>query len=198
MTTSRPTDAEIGGSSDLSSVYERFGKADFLASFVGMFSALGTLVFISALFAAGAASIDYQLNLINVDGALDEGTALGLVIAALVVFVSFLVGGFAAGRMSRYSGGINGLGAGLWAILLAAIFAAAGAWAGAEYNAFNNPSLPNWIAQIDVEELTATAVIATVVMLAVTLFGGYVGGRMGELYHQKVDAAIVQSTRKEI
>lgn len=198
MTTPPPSDARIEGSSDLSSVYDRFGKADFLASLVGMFAALGTLVFLSALFVAGAASIDYQLNLINADGNLDEATILGLLIAAVVVFASFLVGGFAAGRMSRYSGGTNGLGAGLWAILLAAIFAALGAWAGAEYNAFNNPNLPNWIAQIDVEELTAEAVFASIAMIAAALFGGYIGGRMGELYHHRVDAAIVQSARKEV
>lgn len=197
MTTSTPSEAQIGGSDNLSSVYERFGKGDFLASVTGMLAGLGTLVFLSALFAAGAASIDFQINLINAEGTLDETNVLGLVIAAIVVFVSFLVGGFAAGRMSRYSGGVNGLGAGLWAILLVAIFAAAGAWAGAEYNAFNGSNLPNWFAQVDVDELTLTAVLATVIMVAMTLLGGYVGGRIGELYHHRVDAAIVQSTRKE-
>lgn len=188
----------ITGSEDLTSVYERFGSGDFLASLVGMFAALGTLVFISALFAAGAASIDFQLNLINADGGLDESSVLGLVVAAAVVFASFLVGGFAAGRMARYSGGVNGMGAGLWALLLVAIFAALGAWVGAEYNAFNNANLPNWIAQLDVDELTAGAIIATAVMIVVTLLGGYVGGRIGELYHRRVDAAIVQTTRKEV
>ncbi len=188
----------ITGSEDLTSVYERFGSGDLLASLVGMFAALGTLVFISALFAAGAASIDFQLNLINADGGLDESSVLGLVVAAAVVFASFLVGGFAAGRMARYSGGVNGMGAGLWALLLVAIFAALGAWVGAEYNAFNNANLPNWIAQLDVDELTAGAIIATAVMIVVTLLGGYVGGRIGELYHRRVDAAIVQTTRKEV
>jgi hypothetical protein len=32
----------------------------------------------------------------------------------------------------------------------------------------------------------------------VTLLGGYVGGRFGEMYHTKVDAAIVEATRKEV
>lgn len=195
MSTKQP---RITGSEDLTSVYERFGNGDFLASLVGMFAALGTLVFLSGLFVAGAASIDFQLNLINADGGLDESSVIGLVVAAAVVFASFLVGGFAAGRMARYSGGLNGLGAGLWALLLVAIFAALGAWVGAEYNAFNNPSLPNWIAQMDVDELTSGAIVATVVMLAVTLLGGYVGGRIGELYHRRVDAAIVETTRKEV
>jgi len=92
---------------------------------------------------------------------------------------------------------MNGLGAGLWLILLVAIFAALGAWVGAEYNAFNQLDLPNWFAQLDVDELTAMAIIASAVLVVATLAGGYVGGRLGELYHTRVDAAIVEATRKE-
>ena len=188
----------IEGSQDLSSVYERFGKADVLASLVGMFAALGTLVFLGALFGAGAAGIDFQINQLNEEGALDEASIIGLIVAAVVVFTAFIVGGFAAGRMSRYNGGMNGLGAGLWALLLITIFAALGAWIGAEYNAFSTSNLPNWVAQIDVDDLTTAAVIGSVVLIASMLLGGYTGGRLGELYHQRVDAAIVEETRKEV
>lgn len=196
MATAR-ADRRIGGSQDLSSVYERFGKADILASLVGMLAGLGTLVFLSALIAAGAGGIDYQLNILNEEGILDEPSIIGLVVAALVVFASFIVGGFAAGRMSRYNGGMNGLGAGLWLILLVAIFAALGAWIGPELNAFNRVDLPNWFAQIDVDDLTVMAVVAAAVLVLVTLLGGYIGGRIGETYHTRVDAAIVAATRKE-
>ncbi|HET8738726.1 MAG TPA: hypothetical protein VFO17_03230 [Acidimicrobiia bacterium] len=187
----------IGGSEDVSEVYERFGKADLVASLVGMFAGLGVLVFLGALLAAGADSIDFQLNLINEEGGLDEASILGLVVAAVVVFISFLVGGYAAGRMARYSGGLNGLGAGLWLILLVAVFAALGAWVGAEYNAFSQLDLPNWFSQIDTDELTTMAVVATVVMVAATLAGGYIGGRIGETYHTRVDAALIDAARKE-
>lgn len=187
----------IGGSEDVSEVYERFGKADLVASLVGMFAGLGVLVFLGALLAAGADSIDFQLNLINEEGGLDEASILGLVVAAVVVFISFLVGGYAAGRMARYSGGLNWLGAGLWLILLVAVFAALGAWVGAEYNAFSQLDLPNWFSQIDTDELTTMAVVATVVMVAATLAGGYIGGRIGETYHTRVDAALIDAARKE-
>lgn len=187
----------IAGSEDVSSVYDRYGKSDFLASLVGMFAGLGTLVFLGALIAAGAGGIDYQLNIINEEGALDEATVMGLIVAAIVVFASFMVGGFAAGRMSRYNGGMNGLGAGLWLILLVAVFAALGAWVGTEYNAFNRLDLPNWFAQVDVEELTATAAIASAVLVVATLIGGYIGGRLGEAYHTRVDAALIDAARKE-
>lgn len=191
-------DREIVGSEDVSEVRERYGKSDFLASLVGMFAGFGTLVFLGSLFAAGAASIDFQLNMLTDEGALDEASILGMLVAALVVFVSFLVGGFAAGRMARYSGGMNGMGAGLWFILLVAIFAALGAFVGNEYNAFNTANLPNWIAQLDADELTTAAVVASAVMIVATLLGGYVGGRIGELYHERVDAALVTAVRREV
>jgi hypothetical protein len=196
MTTMNP-ERRIGGSEDISEVYERYGKPDLLASVVGMFAGLGTLVFLGALIAAGAGGIDYQLNMINDQGDLDEASVIGLIVAAAVVFASFVVGGFAAGRMARYGGGMNGFGAGLWMIFLVAIFAALGAWVGAEYNAFNRIDLPNWFAQVDVDELTAMAIVASAVLVVATLAGGYVGGRLGETYHTKVDAALIAAARKE-
>lgn len=191
------SERRIGGSEDVSDVYERYGSSDFMASIMGMFTGLGVLVFLSALIAAGAGGIDYQLNVINAEGTLDEASIVGLVMAAIVVFVSFVAGGFAAGRMARYNGGINGLGAGLWMILLVAVFAALGAWVGAEYNAFGGAELPNWFAQLDADELTTMAIVASAVLVLATLGGGYVGGRIGEVYHTRVDAALVSATRKE-
>jgi len=196
MTSTNPS-RRIGGSENVSDVYQRYGKPDLLASLVGMLAGLGTLALLGALITAGAGGIDYQLNLLNDEGTLDEASVVGLVVAALVVFASFLVGGFAAGRMSRYNGGLNGMGAGLWLILLVAIFAALGAWVGTEYNAFNRLDLPNWFAQIDVDDLTAFAAIASAVLVVATLVGGYVGGRLGEAYHTRVDAALAEAVRKE-
>lgn len=187
----------IAGADNISSFYERYGKSDFLASVIGMFAGFGTLVFLGALIAAGAGGIDYQLNIINEEGTLDEASVVGMILAAILVFVSFIVGGFAAGRMSRYNGGMNGLGAGLWLILLVAIFAALGAFVGAEYNAFNRAELPNWFAQVDVDDLTAMAAIASAVLVVATLAGGYIGGRLGETYHTRVDAALIDAARKE-
>jgi hypothetical protein len=99
-------------------VRERYGKADLVASILGILAAIGTLVFLGALFAAGTATIELQTNLLNQDGTLDGVETLGVVAAMVVLFVSFLVGGIAAGRMSRYDGGINGMGTALWFLLL--------------------------------------------------------------------------------
>jgi uncharacterized membrane protein len=177
-------------------VRERYGKADLVASVLGMFAAIGTLVFLTALFAAGAANVEPQINLLNQDGTLSEVETVGAIAAGVVLFVSFLVGGIAAGRMSRYDGGMNGMGTALWFLLLVTVFAALGAWVGEEYNAFAVADLPNWAAQVDVEEITTAAIVASAVAVVVTLLGGYLGGRIGDSYNRKVDAALVDEARR--
>jgi uncharacterized membrane protein len=186
------TEAAVADAETAVPAGERFGGADLVASLLGMFAGLGTLVFLGSLFAAGAANVELQTNLINPEGSLDVVEMVGAIAAVAVVFVSFLVGGIAAGRIARYDGGMNGLGAGLWFLLLVAIFAALGAWVGQEYNAFAAADLPNWVAQIDVDEVTAAAIVMTVVSAAAVLLGGYLGGRIGDAHNRKVDAAIIE------
>lgn len=177
------------------SVRERFGGIDTPAALLGMFAALGILVFLSALIAAGSNSFSYQLNAIDIDGNMQELEVLGIIVAAVVVFVSFLLGGWAAGRMARYDGGMNGVGAGLWMILLVAVFGALGAFVGDEYNAFRGAGLPDWFSQFRGDDVTMVAVIAGLVLMGLVLVAGYLGGTMGEAYHRRVDAAIADGAR---
>lgn len=176
------------------SARERFGGADLVASILGMLAGLGTFVFLGALFAAGAANVELQTNLLNQEGTLDEVEIVGALAAVAVAFVSFLVGGIAAGRMARFDGGMNGLGAGLWFLLLVAVFGALGAWVGAEYNAFAAANLPNWMSQIDVDDVTTAAFVMAAVSAAAILLGGYLGGRIGDAHNRKVDAALIDDT----
>lgn len=185
----------VGGAEvDMSPVVSRFGGSDLIAAVLGMFTALGVLVLLGALLAAGAAGIGYQLNVVDLDGNPTEIEVVGTLVAVAVVFVSFVVGGWATGRMARYDGAINGLGSGLLFIFLVAVFGALGAWAGAEYNAFANVDLPNWIGQFGADDLTMQAIIAGVAVIAACLLGGWLGGLLGEGYHKKADAALVQAT----
>jgi uncharacterized membrane protein len=177
---------------DVVTARDRFGGADLVASILGMLTGLGTLIFLAALFAAGAANVELQTNLLNQEGTLDEVEIIGAIAAVAVAFVSFLVGGIAAGRIARFDGGMNGLGAGLWFLLLVAVFGALGAWVGEEYNAFAVADLPNWVSQIDVDEVTTAAFIMSAVFAAVILLGGWLGGRIGDSHNRKVDAAILE------
>lgn len=179
---------------DMTTVKDRLGGGDLVAALVGMFTALGVLVFMGALLVAGDASIDYQLNAIDVDGNLQEIEVVGAIVAIAVVFVSFLAGGFAAGRTARYDGGVDGLGAAMLFVLLVAVFGALGTWVGTEYNAFAAVGLPNWFAQFDSQDVTLKAIAAGAAGVVASLLGGYVGGVLGEQYHRAADATLVQET----
>lgn len=172
----------------------RLGRGDFVASVLGMLTALGMMALLGALFTAGIAGIELQTNLLTPEGTLDEVEIAGAIAALAVVFVSFLIGGIAAGRISRYDGGLNGIGAGLWFLLLVAVFAGLGAWIGDEFNVFAGVDLPNWVAQIDADEVTTAAIVMSIASVVVMFAGGYLGGRIGEAHHRKVDAAILDQT----
>ena len=179
-----------GTETDMGSIKERFGGADVVAGILGMFAALGALVFLGSLLAAGNAGIEYQLNQIDIDGNLQEVEVIGAIVAILVVLVSFFVGGWAAGRMARYDGGINGAGVALWFILLVAIFGALGVWFGQEYNAFATLDLPNWFGQMGADDVTLKAIAGAFAGIVAALLGGFIGGLLGEQYHRDIDAAL--------
>lgn len=188
MTVNRET---IGGTeADMGSIRERFGGADPLAGLLGMFTALGVLVFLGTLIAAGNAGIDYQLNQIDIDGNLQEVEVVGSIVAILAILVSFIAGGWAAGRMARYDGAINGVGSALWFTLAVAIFGALGLWVGQEYNAFGLAELPNWFGQIGADDVTLKSVAGALAGITAALLGGGIGGMLGEQYHRDVDAAL--------
>ena len=195
-TATDPAEGTIGGTEvDLAPIRERFGGIDTPAALMGMFAAIGVLVFLGALVGAGAAGIAYELNAIDLDGTVRELAAPGVVVAVVIVFVSFLLGGWATGRMARYDGGVNGIGVALWMLFLIAAFAAAGVFFGSEYNAFQQAGLPNWFAQIRGDGVTAIAIVAAAAGIAAMFGGGYLGGRLGEQFHLKADAAIASQQR---
>lgn len=183
---------ETATGEELVEVRRRFGRADPVASILGMLTALGMLVLLTAVL--GALAVETQINLINEQGTLDEMEIAAAITAVVVVFVAFLIGGVAAGRMARYDGGMNGVGAALWFLLLLAIFAGLGAWVSDELNAFATTDLPNWIAQVDVEGVTNEAIVMAVISVVAIFLAAWIGGRIGESYHRKVDAALVEET----
>ncbi|HSJ36123.1 MAG TPA: hypothetical protein VLB85_13815 [Acidimicrobiia bacterium] len=180
---------------EMESIRDRFGGADLVAGLLGMFTALGVLVFLGSLIMAGNAGLDYQLNQVDLDGNLQEIEVVGAIVGILVVLAAFFVGGWAAGRMARYDGAINGMGTALWFLLVVAVFGALGIWLGQEYNAFAALDLPNWFGQIGADDVTLKAIAGALAGIVAALLGGYMGGMFGERFHQRADAALVEETR---
>lgn len=184
-----------GGTPILADVRRRFGGIDTPAAIVGALTAIGVIAFLTALLAAGSASIAFQMDLIDTEGAFSDIDVAGFAVALAVVFVGFLVGGWAAGRMARYDGGKNGLAAAFWMLVLIVGFAAAGALISEEYNAFATTDLPDWMSQVAADDATTVGIVAAAIAVVVMFLGGWLGGRLGETYHHQVDAAVAHAAR---
>ena len=168
---------------------ERFGGLDIPATLVGMLTALALLVLLAGLVGAAIGTVGYQVGL---EGDQQDLSLASLIGGLIVLFLAFLVGGWAAGRIGRYSGARNGLLAAVWALILAAVLSALAALFGAEYDVLRNVNLPQWFSR---DALTADAIISAIVAIVVMLLGGLLGGMWGERYHRRADA-LIASTRE--
>jgi hypothetical protein len=173
---------------DRMTVAERFGGVDTPAALGGLFAAVGMLAFLGAVIAA--TSIPFQLNAFDIEGNLTELGWAGIAMAVLVVFVAFFFGGWVAGRMARFNGVMNGVGVGLWMLLLMAVSAAAGAFIEERYNVLQPAALPDWFTQFRAEDVTTMAIVAGILGLAAIFLGAALGGAVGEKYNREVDTAV--------
>ena len=175
----------VGHDRGLTEARRRFGGVDLPAALAGLLAAIGSLVLLGGI-AGAIGRVGYEYGL---DGAREEDLTVGGFAAGVVVLlVSFLVGGWVAGRMARYDGGRNGLVTALLFLVLAAGLAALGTWAGNEYDVFDDVNLPQWFRS---GEYTGQAIASAAVAIAVALLAAWFGGRAGERYHRRADETIV-------
>lgn len=171
---------------------ERFGGIDIPASLVGMLTALSTTLILAGLVGAAVGAVGYQTGLEEDAQDLSTWSLIG---GVAVLFVAYLIGGWAAGRIARYDGARNGFATGIWTLVLAAILAGLGAWIGNEYDVFRDVQLPQWF---ESDALTTAAIISGIAAIAAMFVGGIIGGLWGERYHRRADRAIASpSSRTE-
>jgi MFS family permease len=164
---------------------ERFGGIDIPASLVGMLTALSTTLILAGLVGAAFGAVGYQTGLESDAEDLSLASMIG---GVAVLFVAYLIGGWAAGRIARYDGARNGFATGIWTLVLAAILAGLGAWIDSEYDVFRNVDLPQWWST---DALTTAALISGIAAIAAMFAGGIIGGLWGERYHRRADKTIV-------
>jgi hypothetical protein len=167
--------------------HERFGGIDIPASLVGMLTALSTVLILAGLVGAAFGVVGYQTGLEADAQDLSIGSLIG---GVAILFVAYLIGGWAAGRMARYDGARNGFATGVWTLIFGAILAGLGAWAGSEYDVFQNVDLPQWF---DRDALTLAAIISGAAAVVAMFLGGIIGGTWGERYHRRADSTIVDT-----
>ena len=187
----RPADDVDVGRVGVERAHDRFGGFDVPAQLTGMLVAIGLVVLLGGIAGAVIGSIAYQTGL---QGNLNNISVGALASGLVVLLVSFLIGGWAAGRIARYDGGRNGLMTAVWFLLLTAILAGLGVWFGAQYNVAGRVDLPNWFeAWFTDRDVTIAAALSGIGAVIATLVGGFLGGLWGARYHRRADATIVDA-----
>ena len=159
-----------------------FGRASFVSVVAGTLVAYGAFLVLLAIAGGIAAAVG-----VNTDLGSRDLRSLGIgggIAVAIVLFGSYLFGGYVAGRMARRAGLLNGLLVFVLGLVVAAVVGGAVAGLGGTDNVVNgvrSVGLPTSASQW--REIGTVAGIAS---LAAMLLGSLLGGRMGDRWHSKL------------
>ncbi|MCE3277375.1 MAG: hypothetical protein K0R13_3230, partial [Propionibacteriaceae bacterium] len=108
---------------------DAFGGMKFGSCFFGWLTASGAAVLLVALVTGVGAALGLTQNVDVTNPTAAQTESIGFVggiILVAIIFVSYLAGGYVAGRMARFNGLKQGLGVWLWAVIMAILVAVAG------------------------------------------------------------------------
>ncbi len=197
----QPVDAvDEGDRAGLDAARSRYGGLDVPASLAGTLVALAMLLLLAGLASAAFGVLAFNTETTDLAGNVEELTLGALIAAGVVIFLAFVIGGWSAGRMSRYNGALNGSMVAVWFVVLMVILAILGVVAGDTYNLFDNlrvaeASLPNWFSTDDV---TTGALVSSVAFAGVMIIGAILGGIWGTRLHRKADRTIVGGAERAV
>jgi hypothetical protein len=196
-----PTDSHNGANvaqTDRRSVVarekDRYGGIKWGSAFFGWLTATGTAVILTGLLVAAGATVGAATDTDATDAqnqATERAGTIGLLgglTLLAVILISYYCGGYVAGRMARFNGAKQGIAVWIWAVVIAAAVAIAGAALGDQYNVLDRvggfPRLP-----IGGDDATTGSIVALVIALVAALAGAILGGLAGMRFHRKVDKA---------
>ncbi len=165
---------------------DMYGGVDWLASFLGfIFAAVAGAVFSSI---AGLVLVPLGFSL-RIGGNLGTAEITGLVVVAILVFLTYFFGGYVAGRLARFDGGMNGMMAFVWSAVVSFIVIAVGPFLpGGGFETLRNfvqsTVLPGFN---NLMEMGIVGLGIVVGVIVVALLGGFAGGRLGSRYHSQID-----------
>jgi len=168
---------------------EEYGGINWGAAFFGWLVAVGVAVLLTGILAAAGAAIGLtEPSAASQAQSEPETVSLAGAIALLVVLaIAYYCGGYVAGRMSRFDGARQGIGAWIIGLVVTIAIAVLAIVLGSEYNVVERANLPRL--PVGDESLTTGGAIASLVLLAGTLLFSALGGIAGARYHRKVDRA---------
>lgn len=152
----------------------------------GVVVAFGAMFLLSAIVGGVLASMGVLDTSVSSGEAIDAGIGAGI---ALVIaqFLSYLWGGYTAGRMARGSGAANGFLVPLTAIIVGLLVAGIATALGASAN-LNLPFTTNQL-PLENDNLVNWGVGIGIASLVAMFLGGVLGGGMGARWHTKLERA---------
>jgi hypothetical protein len=158
------------------------GKLSFISVLAGVLVAYGAFAVLAALAGAAAAAIGLSTDLsANNWAELGVGSAI---VAAVVLLLADLFGGYVAGRMARRAGLIHGLAVFILALVIVALIAAIAATQ--TDTSVIRGNLRSLGIPTTGTEWSDVGTLAGIGSLAAMLVGAVLGGMLGERWHTKL------------
>jgi hypothetical protein len=159
------------------------GGLSFWSILTGVLVAFGVMFLLSAI--AGAVIVNTGLENDLADGSVVEVGIGAIAALAIAQFLSYLWGGYTAGRMARGSGLANGLLVPITALVIAGIIAGI-TYALGESTSLGLPFAENRLPTNN-DALIDLGVAGGIASLVAMLLGGLLGGMMGHHWHTKLE-----------
>lgn len=170
---------------------EARGGVSFGAILTGVVVAFGAMFLLSALIGGILTALGIAETDITRGDAVDAGIVAGMAFV-LAQFLSYLWGGYAAGRMGRGAGVANGLLVPVTAIVIALLTGAAVAGLGATAN-LNLPFTENRL-PLENDYLVDWGIGIAVASVVAMFVGAAIGGAMGTRWHTKLETDVYGAT----
>ncbi|MDP8936375.1 MAG: TIGR04086 family membrane protein [Actinomycetota bacterium] len=164
-----------------------FGSISLPSILAGVLVAYGAFAILAALAAAIVDAIGVDTDVISTD--YEQLSIVGGLITAAVLFLSYLFGGYVAGRMARRSGLVQGLLVAVLGLIIVAAVAALVNQAGGTDDIVGN--LRDLGVPTTADEYGQAFTVAGLAALAGIVLGGLLGGILGERWHGRLLARAV-------
>ncbi len=174
---------------------EEFGGFNRGADFFGWLVAVAMTVLLAGIVGAIAAAVGSTVGVDQTEAQKQAGTfGLATAITLLIVLMlAYYAGGYVAGRMSRFDGGRQGVGVWLFGLIATLLVVGVGALFGSQYDIFDRVNLPSM--PIPSDTATWGGLITLGAVLVGTLLAAFLGGKVGQRYHTKVDRVTADNSR---
>ena len=159
------------------------GGFSFWSVLTGVVVAFGAFFVLFSIISGILAALGVQSSGVSAEDAVDAGIAAGIGVV-VAQFLSYLWGGYTAGRMARGAGLVNGIVVPILAIVIVAILGAivAGLATSVNVDAPDAQRLP-----LPLGSLADIGTAVGIGLLVAMLLGGALGGMLGERWHTKLE-----------